>query len=228
MKTLYAKQLYDNYFNDAYYDMLVNDSESTNDFFIYGNKDFIGINGGVIKYIKDNIVNYSLYEVESYYKNNLCAYIIDYLKQYKKISLKSAIKIMQLLKSDDNNGSAIICATLEAIFNKRYKKTIIRGACQSDWNYLFYAIDYIDNEQRDYIEAVYFNCGYEIEYILIDDNSDNMPQCADDIEGEYICVASLWNIKEYLKKHFNCDNVVFYEIKDIKTITTYKLNYEVL
>lgn len=228
MKTLYAKQLHNDYFNDAYYDMLVDDSECTNDFFIYGNKDFIGINGSVIKYIKDNIVNYSLYEVECCYKNNLCAYIIDYLKQFKKISLKNAIKIMQLLKSDDNNGSAIICATLEAIYERKYEKTIIRGACQSDWDYLFYAIDYIDNEQRDYIEAVYFNSGYEIEYILIDNTRDKAPQCADDIEGEYIYVASLWNIKDFLQKHFNCDNVVFYEIKDIKTITTYKLNYEVL
>lgn len=224
-KVLYAKQLYnESYTNDVYFDVLVDDSEYTNGFFIYGNSDYYGINSDIIKTILNKICNYSIYELETYYKNNLTFYVIDALKPYKKISLKNAIKLAKLLKDDKTSSSDVLCFTLQVLFNKRYEKTTIRGDTRGEWQYLFYAIDEIDKNYIDYIEAVYFNSGYEIMIHV----GDNIPMGADEIEGFCDYVANIYNIKDYLKQAYKVDDVVFYSIKDIKTITTYKINYEVL
>ena len=216
----YVKQLlcYD---NSVYYEMLKDDLQDDYNIIIY-RRHYNGINSVVISDIIDNVLNYSTYEIESYYKNNVAAYLCDALKVYAHISLKNAIKLAQLLKTE-KNSDVIICATLQALFNKRYEATVLRGCCQDDWMTCYYAIDDIQYNYIKYIEAVLYNTGFEI---MIHEG-DDIPVNADDIDGycDYIAFNScdmLNDIAAYLNT--SKDNIKFYEIE--KTYTVTKIIYK--
>lgn len=181
----YVKQLLSDD-NSIYYDMLKDGLQGDYNIIAY-RKHYDGINSVVIRDIIDNVINYSIYEIESYYKNNVAAYLCDVLKVYAHISLKNAIKLAQLLKTE-KSCDVIICATLQALFNKRYEVTVLRGCCQDDWITCFYAVDDISADYLHYIEAVIFNTGMEI---MIHDEK-TIPSCADDVCGycKYIDIKS--------------------------------------
>lgn len=216
----YVKQLLSDD-NSIYYDMLKDGLQGDYNIIAY-RKHYGGINSDVIKDIIDNVINYSIYEIESYYKNNVAAYLCDILKRYAHISLKNAIKLAQLLKTEKSNNE-IICATLQALFNKRYEVTVLRGCCQDDWMTCYYAIDDIQYDYIRYIEAVMFNTGFEI---MIHEG-DSIPLTADDIDGysDYIAFNScdmLDDIAAYLNT--SKDNIKFYEIE--KTVQYTKIIYK--
>lgn len=186
---------------------------------------FYGYNVEGLKDVYDRIVNYSNYEVESYYKNNIAAYIIDNLRQYKKISLKQALKIADVLKDKNSNYIDVFLAVLSAIKNKEYGSITIRGCCQDDYATLFYVKKDMSFQLLQYIEAVYFNTGFEI--MIHDDN--NIPIEADDICGYTFYTASykVDDIKQEIADQFNNvnkDDVILYMIE--KTITIYKDIYK--
>lgn len=216
----YVKQLLSDD-NSIYYDMLKDGLQGDYDIITY-RKHYDCINGDVIDAINEKILNYSNYEIEYYYKNNIASYIIDSLKAYSHLSLKKAIKLAQLLKTEKSDD-AIICATLQALFNKRYEVTVLRGCCQDDWMTCYYAIDDIQYDYIRYIEAVMFNTGFEI---MIHEG-DDIPQTADDIDGysDYIAFNScdmLDDIAAYLNT--SKDNIKFYEIE--KTVQYTKIIYK--
>ena len=216
----YVKQLLSDD-NSIYFENLKDSLENDNTIFIY-RKSYSGVNAELIQFIIDDIVNYCSYDVEFYYKNNLAAYLCDYCRKYHKITLKNAIALAKLLKSDASEND-IIKATLQALFNKRYEVTFIRGCCQDDWAKCFYAIDEINSKYLEYIEQVYFNIGVEI---MIHDEK-NTPSNADEISGysDYIAQTSatlIDDVAEYLNT--SKENIVLYEIE--KTVQVTKVIYK--
>lgn len=216
----YVKQLLNND-NSLYYNDLKDGLQGDYDIITY-RKHYACINGDVIDTIIEKILNYSNYEIEYYYKNNIASYIIDSLKAYSHLSLKKAIKLAQLLKTEKSDN-AIICATLQALFNKRYEVTVLRGCCQDDFIKCFYAADDIDYKYIKYIEAVLFNTGIEI---MIHDDV-NIPTCADEIQGycEYLCINGSDEKKEIAELlRIDINELKYWSIKN--TCTVIKCEYQ--
>lgn len=230
MKKYVIKELYceDNthYFNVLCDDIVENHSK---DIFIGGVRGYIDINYGVIKDIKDNIINYSDYDISTYYNNNIANYIIDTLKQYKNLSLKQALYISSLLKDNASSGDDIICDVLSILFNGIYEKTILRGYSQGDYMYCYYNVDKISGDYLKYIEAVLFNTGVEIyascEMLEIDNiNRDNIADF--EYEGYYDYIVNEGDIADKIENAgFTSENAIYFEIKDIKYISYHKVIY---
>lgn len=216
----YVKQLLSDD-NSIYYEILKDGLQGDYDIITY-RKHYDCINSDVIQYIYDNVINYSIYEIESYYKNNVAAYLCDTLKKYAHISLKDAIKLSQLLKTEKSDN-ALICATLQALFKKRYEVTMLRGCCQDDWMKCYYAIDDIQYSYIQYIEAVIYNTGIEI---MIHEG-DAIPSSVDDIDGysDYI-VSKHCNLIDDVAEYLNTskDNIKLYKIE--KTVQYIKVIYK--
>ena len=64
---------------------------------------------------------------------------------------------------------------LEKLTGKKWTKKCIRGYCQSDWNYIYYAPDYISQEEITEIENFYF--GLVSEYYFEDEQNDEYYTC---------------------------------------------------
>lgn len=234
MKEKYiVKQVYcdDNY---IYYESLKDDilNNFNNEIFILSNRDNAGINDDLLNILLNNLYNASDYEIEVYYKNSYVNYIIDYLKPHKKLSLKQAINIMQLMKDKDIRKDDFIIKALNITFSGSFKIKLLQGYNQSDWLYMFYNSDNINNDFINYIESVLFNTGCEVfissEKIDIE-NIDNIDDI--DIDGYYDYVSDYYliydNLKDYLSGVIGCnkDDIALYTIKDIKTYTTHKIIY---
>lgn len=217
---LYIKQLLCED-NSIYYETLKEDAYILEYDILTYRKHYNGFNDDVIQFIKDNIIDYSIYDIEVYYKNNLAAYIIDNLKSYNKISLKKAIKIAQLLKKEKSDA-LIICEVLNALFNKRYEFTTLRGDMQDDFIHCFYAVDIVGYNYLKYLEGVIFNTGIEI---MIHEG-DNIPTCADDIDGytDYLPLSS-YNLKKDIAEWLavNENDIKLWTIKN--TYTVLKVEY---
>lgn len=233
MRKYLIKQVYcdDNY---IYYESLKDDilNNFNNDIFILSNRDNAGINDDLLKVLIDDLYSYSNYTLEYYYNNHYVNYIIDYLKPYKKLSLKQAINIMQLLKDSDIKKDDFIIQALNIIFSGSFKIKLLQGFNQSDWLYMFYNSDNINNDFINYIESVLFNTGYEVFISNEKIDIDNIDDIDDiDIDGYYDYVIDYYNIdslKDYLSSVIGCnkDDIALYTIKDIKTYTTHKIIYD--
>ena len=212
------------------YKMLLNDitENFNNDIFIGGNRQLENINYDLIDNIYNNIINYSDYEIEVYYKNNMALYIIDYIKDHKKISLKQATEIIKIIKRDSDKYTTIT-DILSVIYCKKYKYTVLHGYCQGDWVYCYYSSD-IEYNFIQYIEAVLFNTGITL-YISYDKiDIDNFNINNDDYDGYSTYIIDYFFKDEKIKEIcdiIGCDSdeIAFFEITDIKKITTYKIEY---
>lgn len=216
---IYAKELY---IEDTsiYYEMIEED-KYYNDIFMYGNSDFKGLNSSYIKSLFDDVVNYSMYELDTDFKNNIASYIIYYVKSIFdiKLNVKRALMINRCITEYEANKSyhgryECIKDILSIIFKKEYDYICMRGYSQSDWQYILYP----QEKEKDvkYIEAVYFRTGKEI---LIHDE-DTTPQSPEDISG-FTLYTELYNeeeIKELISKECNCNinDVIYYSIKNVK------------
>lgn len=75
-----------------------------------------------------------------------------------------------LTASKDASENA--CNVLNLIFGGNWKYTTIRGCCQGEWADFIYNAAVISDEEVEYIEAVYFNTGYELGVIEDADGMD--------------------------------------------------------
>ena len=181
-----------------------------NSIFIGGNRRFYGCNNELLNVIYDKIIDYiSDYDVRVYYKNNIANYIIDTLKPYKKISLKQALKIISGKYGDKYFD---IDDVLSIIYCKPYKKYVMCGNSQGDYQYIYY--DAILEDYIKYIEAVYFGMGIEIE---IHDGA-NIPSSVDEIEGYTEYIPYYNDPKAKIADMLGCsiDDIIYYAIEDIK------------
>lgn len=223
MKT-YIKQL-NNEDNSIYYEDLktsIEENDNSNIFIYFGRHN--GINIELLEVIK-NMMDVYEYDAEYSYKNNVAAYVFDTLKKYVKITLKTAMRIAYVLRHQDASVNQNICDILSMIYGCRYAMTTLRGYCQSDFAWMFYNVDAVKNDYIRYVEAVLFNTGVEV---MVHDE-ENEPKNADDVSGytEYLvyyggslkkCVCEALGYKE--------EDVVFYSIKDIKSYTVVKVDYQ--
>lgn len=233
MKKYIAIQQYNEYSNDVVYDCLCDDIKVffNTDIFILSNRDNKGVNDELINLLIDKLYNYSDYELEVYYNNHYVNYIIDTLKPYKRLSLKQAIDIMLLCKDNDMKKDVFIIKALNTIYRGDYTYTCLQGYSQSDWLYCFYNKATIKSDFIQYIEAVLFNTGIEV-YILDEpteiegfdiDNYTNYNGFFEYMVDYYL----IDDKKKYIASVIGCDvnDVAYYEIKDVKTITTHKIIY---
>ena len=82
----------------------------------------------------------------------------------------------------------ILCNVLSIVTGKTWNYQIIRGCCQSDWNYIFYPADEWTSEQIAVFETEYFNTGTE--WIIHD--AEEAPESPEDING-YSVYCTSWN-----------------------------------
>lgn len=227
------KEIYNEY-NDIYFDSVHDDiiNNFNNDIFLLENRDNGGINDDLIKTLINDIYNYSDYTIEYYYNNHRVNYIIDTLKPFKRLSLKQAINIMLLCKDTSIKKDAFILKSLNIIFNATYEMSLLQGYNQSDWIYCFYNSDIVNYEYIQYIEACIFNTGIEV--FITNEKIDDSDIDIDDIENnydgyyDYMVNYFLFNDKlSYLAGVIGCnkDDIKYYEIKDVKTITSHKIIY---
>lgn len=233
MEKYIIKEIYNEenlfYFNDLKDDILEN---FNNDIFLLENRDNGGINDDLIYILINDLYEYSDYIIECYYKNHFVNYIIEKLKPFKKLSLKQAIKIMLLCKDTSIKKDDFIIKALNIIFSSNFEKTTLRGYTQSDWIECFYNSDIIKYDFIQYIEAVLFNTGIEIfiTYEKISDGKIDIDNLEMDHDGYYEYIINYFSLEEklsYIASVINCnkDDIKYYEIKDIKTITTHKIIY---
>lgn len=232
MKKYLVKQVYcEN--NQFYYDTLIDDikNEYKQDIFIGFNSDYKNINFDLIERIQNELINFSDYDIQVYYKNNLANYIIDTLKHYKHISLKQALKIANIIKNYSGYDKKVYCDILSIIYCKCFKYSVLRGCCQNDWIYCFYSSD-IEYTYIQYIEAVFFNEGIEIK--ISDDkiDTDAINNINDfEYEGYFDYIVDYFLDSDILKTISNiigCNSgeIVFYKIESVTTKTINIINYK--
>ena len=87
---------------------------------------------------------------------------------------------------------------------KKWDYRIIRGCCQSDWNYIFYPVDEWTREQIEIFEAEYFNTGSE--WIIDDGEFDPENDSPLNING-YSVYCTLWSEDGIRKEIADCEGV---------------------
>lgn len=226
---IYAKKIYceDNYI----YWLDIKDNEYYNDIFIYGNEHYEGLNGEIIKWIYNELLNYSDYEKQFYYKNNAVVMIIDLLHtQGIKINIPYALKVNKII-NDYNSFNHYckedaICNILSIIMKKKYNVDCMKGYSQGDWQYIYYPEN--KKDAINYIESVYWNTGSEI---MIHEE-ENIPSNANEINGFCFYTSSykVEDIKEDIKRECgfcgSIDNIIFFDIKDVSYRQVIDIEYK--
>lgn len=241
MKKYIVKQVY-NEDNSIYFENVLYDIENNfnDDIMIGFNKDYKSINFDVIDVIKNDLINYNDYEISGYYKNNIVAYIIDYLKPHKKINVKQALKIIKRIKEYQNSCCYyrdafydLISDILSFIYCKHFNIYCMRGYCQSDWIYCFYSDD-VNYDFIQYIEAVFFNTGIEL---YISENKLNIDEIENindfDYDGYYEYMQDYYlkdNLLNHIAEMIGCaaDEIQLFCIENITTKTVYNIEYKQL
>lgn len=212
------------------YDMYMSDIEEDKDVIIDGGRDFKGINADQLTCIKKLIDDYYDYNLSVYYNNSVKDFIIDMLpkKDNKKTYSPKEIHIIKkALDSEyqysDDHEREVILTCLSIIKHKKYKAFRIRGNMQGEVAYVYAPKD-TKQVYIDYVEAVYFGLGSEIEVNDSETNKDI--QNANDING-YCFYTNLYDendIKEEIAAQENCDkkDVVLFKFKGYTKIEDYE------
>ena len=207
---IYAKQC-----DPELFDYRIYEGNVSEDIIVEGNRDYPGFNDGDLKAIKEFINNYNCYDYEVYYDGKIKDYAYDYLPQKDNGKHLSPSELHQLKQSlDDMDDEETILLCLSIIKGKKYRTACIRGYCQGEWCKVYCPVDTTDKE-IDYLEAIYFATGVEIE---IDDSDKEDIQNEDEIEG-FTYLSTKWNaddIKEEIASLFkdvSPDDVVLYMIE---------------
>lgn len=116
----------------------------------------------------------------------------------------------------------ILCNVLSIVTGKTWDYQMIRGCCQSDWNYIFYPVDEWTSEQIAVFETEYFNTGTE--WIIHDE--EEAPESPEDING-YSVYCTSWNDEGIRKEIADAagvspEEVIMYSFDGYKKIPVYK------
>ena len=225
MEKIYAKTLNPESFDYQLYDWILKDDDK---FIIDGGRDLTSINEEVLKPILNLYNDYYSWDFErwvrDYYDNSIKKYFVDLLPKKtngKKYSNKEIHDIKVALDSDDREK--IIIACLSIIKCTPYKVFGLRGYCQGDYVTL-YAPACTEQNTIDYIEAIYFGTGTEIE---INEECDDVKD-ANDICG-YTFYTSSWSIemiKQEIREQVGASDdaeVVLYQFDGYYHTPKYKL-----
>ena len=202
-RTIYAKQVPPEYQESP---MEWNDEYENTGIIITGNRHFLGINGDDLKRIIDNVnecfyaylnENGDITDPKETYPN-MTSLLNDrlYRDDQKPYTTRQVHQWKVLLKYWDDEDDACIVGALSLVRGREYQSTTIHGCSQSDWNDLYYPADWT-KEQRDMLEAEYFNTGSE--WIVDDENEHDDEPDPEDIEGcSTYCYA--WNTEGIRKE----------------------------
>lgn len=101
---------------------------------------------------------------------------------------------MTINKVKANEEDQILVDVLSIVTAEKWDYRQINGCCQSDWNYVYYPVQYWTKEGLDAFETMYFNTGSE--WVIHDEETE--PESPEDISGYSVYCIS-WN-DEGIKK----------------------------
>lgn len=137
---------------------------------------------------------------KDWYKN-ITEVITDYLPPEKaKYSTRDigALKklVLQYAECSRREEDSILCAVLSIVTGQEWDCRIIRGCCQSDWNYIYYPVANWSRGALEAFEIEYFNTGSE--WIIDEGKFDPENDIPSNING-YSVYCTSWN-DEGIKK----------------------------
>lgn len=197
---VYAKQINPEYQESYLFD---DDGMGTEYINVCGNKDFQSRTSKLFDRVKECLDNGELAEAiediktggyySSFYENVTQA-INDLLwrEDGKPYGTRQIGKLKQLvLKYSDcrsNEEDQILIDVLSIVTAEKWDYRQINGCCQSDWNYVYYPVQYWTKEGLDAFETMYFNTGSE--WVIHDEETE--PESPEDISGYSVYCIS-WN-----------------------------------
>ena len=193
---VYAKQVPPEYQESP---LFLGDDFFPDDIAVRGNRDYIEHYPEVFERVYTVLSVGELAEVledrngwKDWYKN-ITEAITEYLPPEKaKYSTKDIGKlkklVLQYAECSSREEDSILCAVLSVVTGQEWSYKIIRGCCQSDWNYIYYPVANWSREALSAFEAEYFNTGTE--WIVHD--ADSFPESPEDING-YSIYCHSWN-----------------------------------
>jgi hypothetical protein len=205
---IYAKVL-----DAEYFDYRCYEDDISEDIIVDGGREFTSMNDEYLQAIKKLINDYQCYDYEVYYENSIKAYLVDMLPKKENGKRLSPVEIHLIKEAlDEDNKEKTILTCLKVITGHQYKAVGIRGYCQGDYCDV-YCPEETTQDAIDYLEAVYFGTGTEIE--IHDENTEVFD--ADDIYG-YRILTTKWKTEDIKKeiasyyKDAKPEDVVLYTI----------------
>lgn len=199
---VYAKILDPEFFDYRVYEYDIEDSNVIVD----GGKEYASFNEDDLCAIKKMINDYDCYDYDYYYHGSIKAFLEDMLPKKANKKHLSPKEISTIKKALDTSyryyseyEEMVVMTCLSIIRCEPYELFGIRGCCQGEYAKV-YAPKNIDQDFINYIEAIYFGTGNEIE---IHDNNNEV-NCPEDIEG-YTVYTALWreeDIKKLVASYF--------------------------
>lgn len=175
-KKIYARQVPPEYQESP----LQQCEEYPENVFVFGNPHLIGHRADEIDEIREALENIA-YNIEI--AESLAEIIAEYFPAKltddsdNRRVLRAAARLTHPL-SDRHEQHEAIADALAVIYPEEFRACILRGCCQSDWQYCIYPAAYGD-KFREVFETEYFNTGTE--WIIHD--GDDAPEEPDDIDG---------------------------------------------
>lgn len=232
---VYAKQINPEYQESYLFD---DDGMGTEYINVCENKDFQSRTSKLFDRVKECLDNGELAEAiediktggyySSFYENVTQA-INDLLwrEEGKPYSTRQIGKLKQLvLKYSDcrsNEEDQILVDVLSIVTAEKWDYRQISGCCQSDWNYVYYPVQYWTEEGLDAFETMYFNTGSE--WIVHDEKED--PESPEDING--YCMYCVGQHEELIRREIaeaaGCkpEEVVMYVFKGYAKTPVYEV-----
>ena len=214
--------------NPEWFDYRVYEDDIEKNMIIDGGRDYCDINGDYLNKIKKMIGEYDCYEYEFYYHNSIKEFLMDMLPKKvngKKYSPKEIHEIKTLLDSSyryySDYEQSIIIACLSIIYGEEYEIFDLKGCCQGEWVHL-YAPKSTSQKVVDYIEAIYFGTGTEVEV----HDEDTEVNDVNDICGYWFYTTSYNedDIKQEIAEQCGCDvsEVVLFKFTGYHKVEDYE------
>ena len=189
------------YDNSIYWDMILGDEY--NSFLVYGNRHF-SIQG-------DKEIE-RIYNIFQQYYGCYADYVEEFMDACDVKINGNRMAFYKALKMHYEDES--FCEVLSLITGKKWEHYELRGCCQGDWVDIVVPAD--SKLDLDYMEAVYFNTGYELGVI---ENTDKEPEDIDASDVDYWDYTDKWTDEDIKKQMGLPDAVVLEEHK--RTVTVY-------
>lgn len=214
--------------NPEWFDYRVYECDIDENIIIDGGKEFASINDEYLVRIKKMIDDYNCYDYDYYYEGSIKAYLYDMLPKKENSKRYSPKEIHDIKVKLDSNyryysdyEEEVILKCLSIITGNAYGSYSIRGCSQGDYAKV-YAPTSTSTKYLDYIEAIYFNTGNEIEI----HDEDSEVNDANDIYG-WTYYTTEWNeddIKEEIASKCGCDkkDVVLYKFTGYSRVENYE------
>lgn len=209
MEKIYCKQVPPEHQEDDLFwvskgNLRFNDERYEENVIINGNEDYRGYCTQAYEKLKkiDSYIGYE-YDLTKEPHSNHCYWnsVSDLINYYfskengKKYSTKEIHQWKELLDNWNEKEEDIVKA-LKLITGKEWRKKIIRGSMQREWQEI-YVSEEITDKDVDYIEMCYFNTGTE--WFIYESEKD-----FEEDNYSYSLYVDGWNVKTNLAERIGC------------------------